>query len=467
MKRIPWTLLSCFALGAFIWFLPIPAGITPQAWHLLAVFLATILGLITTPLPMGAVAIIALTVLTTTHTFTMHQALSGYGNEVAWLIMFAFFIAKSFVETGLGKRIAYFFTALLGKKTLGLGYGLVATELLVAPAIPSMMARSGGIIYPILQGICDAYQSKPHSPSARRVGAFLTVTSFQATVTTGAMFLTAMAANPLIAALTQEQGHKITWGTWALAGVVPGLLSLILMPLIMYKLCKPEITDTPNATMMAKAKLKEMGPMSSQEWMMSGILVVLLVLWIFGHYWGISAVTAAMLGLSSLLMTRVLSWKSVLKEENAWENLIWFGALLMMATFLNELGIIPWFSEKVTNSFSSVHWTVAFPILALLYFYSHYLFASATAHVSSMYLPMLAIAISLGTPPMLAIFILMFSSNLFGGFTHYSCGPAALLYGAGYVGIKEWWKLGFISSLVNIAIWGGVGSLWWKFLGFW
>ncbi len=75
------------------------------------------------------------------------------------------------------------------------------------------------------------------------------------------MFLTAMAANPLIAKLAHDvAGVDITWTSWAIAAIVPGLASLIITPLVIYKLYPPEIKETPDAAKIATEKLKEMGP---------------------------------------------------------------------------------------------------------------------------------------------------------------------------------------------------------------
>lgn len=115
----------------------------------------------------------------------------------------------------------------------------------------------------------------------------------------------------------------------------------------------------------------------------------------------------------------------------------------------------------------NVGWITAFLVLCLVYFYSHYLFASNTAHVSSMYTPFLAVALAVGTPPMLAALVLAFFSNLFSSMTHYGTGPAPVLYGSGYVDMSSWWKLGFMVSIVNVIIWIGAGGLWWKLLRLW
>ena len=50
--------LVVVVIGLIIWYLPVPAGVKKEAWHLLAIFVATIVGLILTPLPMGAIVII-------------------------------------------------------------------------------------------------------------------------------------------------------------------------------------------------------------------------------------------------------------------------------------------------------------------------------------------------------------------------------------------------------------------------
>lgn len=460
-------LLICLAVGALLWIAPHPDGMSSQGWHALILFMTTIVALITKPLPMGAVAILALVIGILTNVFTTRQAFNGFSSEVVWLVVFALFIAKGFNVTGLGKRIAYFFTALLGKRTLGLSYGLMATDLILAPAIPSVTGRSAGIVYPILQGIANSYKSYPHTDSARKVGAFLIVTAFQVTVITSTMFMTAMAANPILASLSGQADIDISWGMWAIGAIVPGIVSLITIPLFIYWIYPPEIKETPHAREEALNQLKLMGGIKRREWIMAFTVVVLLVLWIFGKQLGIAAVVAAMVGLSILLVTNVLEWKSLVKIDTAWETFVWFCVLIMMAGTLKEYGVLSWFTQNVQTHFVGLHWTVAFPILALIYFYTHYFFASSTAHVSAMYPAFLGLALIIGTPPMLAALILIYFSNLFGGLTHYSLAPAPLLYGVGYVSIKDWWKIGFLTSVINIAIWSTVGLAWWKFLGYW
>ncbi len=253
-KRVP--LLITFLVGAILWFLPPPQGVDLRAWHLLAIFVATIVGIIAKPLPMGAVAFTGMVATVLTGTLGIGEALSGFANRTIWLIVVAFLIARGLIKTGLSKRIAYGFVALLGRRTLGLGYGLVATDLVLAPAIPSNTARAGGVVFPILLSLARAYNSRPDDGTSGKMGAFLTKTAFQGTLITSAMFLTAMAANPLAVELAGGLGVTIGWGgDWALAALVPGVVSLAVVPLILYRLCPPGIKKTPAAAEMARAEL--------------------------------------------------------------------------------------------------------------------------------------------------------------------------------------------------------------------
>ncbi len=435
--------------------------------HLFAIFITTIVGIVLRPLPMGSIAMAGITLVALTGTLSPGEAFSGFNNKTIWLIALAFFIARAFVKTGFGNRIAYLFMRVLGKRTLGLSYGMIGTDLLLAPAIPSNTARTGGIVFPIVKSVAQAYGSDPKQGTQRRIGAFLTLAAFQGTVHTSAMFLTSMAANPLAAELASHAGISISWTRWALAGIVPGLLGVALVPWLIYKLYPPEVKETPAAAQMAREKLAAMGPVSWREWVLLATFVTLIVLWVFEKQIGVDNTIAAMVGLGLLQITGVLTWKDVLEETAAWDTVVWFSSLVMMADFLSRLGMIGWFSHTVGVGMAGHGWLFTFVILLLVYTYSHYAFASATAHVSAMYPAFVGVSVAAGTPPVLAALAFGFFSNVMGGLTHYGFGPAPVLYGGGYVDIKTWWGFGLLMSLVNVVIWLGVGLVWWKLLGLW
>jgi len=462
----PWRLVLVVGVGLLIWALPRPDVVDPRAWRLLAIFVATVVGVIAKPLPMGAMAVVGMAAALATRTLTLTEALSGFGNGTVWLVVTAFFIAAGFIKTGLGTRIAYVLIALFGRSTLGLGYSLVATDLILAPSIPSNTARAGGVIFPILQSLAKTTREADPT-NGHHTCAFLTLAAYNGTVITSAMFLTAMVANPLSAQLASDQGISITWSMWALAAVVPGVVSLVVVPLVIYRLLPRSGVETPHAPAAARKALATMGPVKRSERLMATISIVLLAAWIAGPAIGVETTAAALMAIAALLLTGVLTWDEMSGDHEAWNTFIWFAVLVMMATYLGRFGLIQWFTEQVASVFGGVGWVPGFLGLILAYFYSHYFFASITAHVSAMYAPFLAVALALGAPPLLAALVLGFFSNLFASLTHYGTAPAPILFGSGHVSLGAWWRVGALVSVVNIAIWLGIGGAWWRLLGLW
>lgn len=266
-------LIASIATGIILWFVPVPSGVSRNAWQLLAIFLATIVGIITQPLPLGAVALLGLGASVLTKTLTFAAAFSAFADPIPWLIALAFFFARGFIKTGLGNRIAYQFVSLFGSSSLGLGYSLVFSEALLAPAIPSVSARAGGIFLPLVKSLCVACGSNVGDGTENRLGAWLMLTCFQTSVISSSMFLTAMAANPLSANLTYNTiKQTIGWTDWAKAAIVPGLISLIVVPLLLYVIYPPTVKSSPDAPKLAREKLEKMGPMTKNEIIMAGTL---------------------------------------------------------------------------------------------------------------------------------------------------------------------------------------------------
>lgn len=455
-------------VGLLIWALtPFkPDALDTQAWYMFAIFVATIIACITQPMPIGAVSIIGFTLTVLVGVVDIKTVVQGFGNNSIWLIAMAFFISRGFVKTGLGRRIALQFVKLFGKKTLGLAYSLVGVDLILAPATPSNTARAGGIMFPIIKSLSESFSSNPKDGTERKMGAFLIFTEFQGNLITAAMFLTAMAGNPLAQNLAEKTAHvHITWMNWFLAALVPGLVSLIVVPFIIYKMYPPTVKETPNAKQWAENELANMGPISIAEKFMTGIFIVALALWVTGSLIHVDATLTAFIALALLLLTGVLTWKDILNETGAWNTLVWFSVLVLMADQLNQLGFIPWLSQLIAHSLHGLSWPIVIVLLILFFFYSHYLFASATAHVSAMYAALLGVAVAAGAPPLFSALILGFFGNLLASTTHYSSGPAPILYGSGYITQKRWWTMNIVLGFVYFIIWIGLGSLWMKLIG--
>ncbi len=238
--------LALLAL-AIIFVIPRPAAIQPQGWRLLAIFVATVAGLLLQPIPGGALVLLAVTLASIFGGLTIQQALSGYGDPIVWLVMAAFFISRALIKTGLARRIALLFVRLFGKSSLGVCYALSLSDLVLAGIIPSNAARSGGVILPIARSIAELYGSSPGATAAL-LGSFLMTAVYQSICVTASMFLTGQASNPQVAQIATEQfQYPVSWVSWFVVGIVPGLFSMALVPLVVYRVNPPQITRTPEA----------------------------------------------------------------------------------------------------------------------------------------------------------------------------------------------------------------------------
>ena len=244
--------ITFFLVGYVLWILPSPSGLNTIQWHLFVVFVMTVGALVVNLLPMAVVMLISITFCHLTNILTVSDSLSGFSSDSVWLVVMACFIARAIIKSQIANRITYYLTSIMGKSIIGISYSLVATEFILSPSIPSATARGGGVIFPIAKSIAEQFNTIEQANKSRKIGEFLMQTCFQANVICSAMFLTAMAGNPLICQFAFNMGVKLNWTTWALGAIIPGIINLSIMPLFLYYLILPKTTNNRNIVNLAK-----------------------------------------------------------------------------------------------------------------------------------------------------------------------------------------------------------------------
>ena len=445
---------------------PRPAAIQPVAWRFLDIFIVTVLGLVLQPIPGGALVLLGVALTALIGGRTVQQALSGYSDPTVWLVVTSNFIARALIKTGLARRIALSFVKWFGKSPIRLCYSLSLSDMVLATVVPANSARSGGIILPIVGSISELYESFP-GPTASLLGSFLTCAVYQCICVTPAMFMTGQVSNLLAAQMASHVGYQMTWLGWAIAGIVPGSLSLAIIPLVVMWLNPPQIRSTPEAAAFANHHLQSMGRLSRKEKIVTGVFVVVIVLWATANWNKLDITLTAILGILALLFTGALTWEDIKSEKGAWDILVWYGGLLFFGKALNELGIPKVFADWVGSSFGGAGWVVVLSVTLLIYFYAHYAFPSITTHLLALYPAFVALLLAKHAPLGLVVFSFACFANLSAGLTHYGTTPAPMFFEKGYVSLKLWWKIGFVVSTVNLAIWTTIGFWWWRLLRIW
>jgi len=432
-----------------------------------AIFVCTVVALMLRPIPGGAAVLMGVVASILMQAQTPAQAMSGYGSATVWLVLSAFFISRAIINSGLARRLALVFIREIGQTSLGLGYALAGCDIVMASVIPGNSARIGGILLPIARTLSTIYESHP-GKTASLLGTYLVVTIYQGDMLACAMYLTGQASNPIAADLAMRTfGVSMTWSNWLWAAFVPGLAAFLIVPWFIYRISPPGIRHTPQAAAMAVKELTAMGRLSFNEWKVIGVFVLVCGLWSTSRLHGLNVTTVALLGVSVLMATKALDFADVVREHTAWDVFVWYGGIIRMGEALNESGVTKAFADGVSVLFTGWQWPAMMAIVVLLYFYVHYLFASVTTHLLSLYVPFVTILIAAGAPAALVVFSLAFYANLSASLTHYGTTPGPILFAAGYVSHGTWWKIGLFVSFVNLAVWTSLGLIWWKVIGLW
>ena len=453
------------AVYVAVWMCPRPSSIDPASWRQFGVFTATLAGLILQPLPAAAMVFIGVVASIVLGGLAVDRALSGFGEPSEWLLLGAMFIARALTDTGLSRRVALLFVRWFGGTSLGLVYSLVLTDLTLAGGIPSISARSGGIILPIARSGAELYDSRPDETSGR-LGGFLMVALYQASVVACAMFLTGQAGNLLAAGLAAKiAGVTISWSSWFFAAIVPGLLVLADS---LHRLPGAAARDQIDA---GCAGIRQAGaaparPTVQRRAHSAGGLHRRVSAVDHVGMDGVNVTVVTLAGIAALLVTNVLTWDEILKDRAAWDVFVWYGGLLTLGETLNRTGVPAAFTTWVGASLTGVPWFWVLLVTLVIYFYTHYAFATVTVHVLAMFAPFVALTIGLGTPPKLAVYAFACLAALPAGLTHYGTTTAPMFIN-GYVTVKDWWRVGLICSIANLGVWLTVGFGWWKVLGFW
>ncbi len=464
MKSLIWKSVLPLLLGVVIALFPAPQGLSLTAWYYFAIFAAVILALILEPMPAAAIGFIGVFLVATLGlagpkpSDSIRWALSGFSNTTVWLIFGAFMFALGYEKTGLGRRIALVLVEFLGKRTLGLGYAVAFSDLILAPFTPSNTARSAGTIFPIIRNIPGLYGSAPGETS-RKIGAYIMWTAFATTCVTSSMFITALAPNLLALELVNKTAKiSISWTEWFLGFLPVGIILFSVLPYLIYKIYPPEIKASTEVQAWATGELGKMGKFTRKELVMALLAILALTLWIFGGKI-VDATTAAGVVISLMVITGIVTWDDILSNKAAWNVLVWFATLVAMADGLNKVGFVTWFAKSASALLTGMSPIVIMVCLVAIFFLVHYMFASITAHVTAVLPVMLAAgALVPGIPVKVFALLLCYSLGIMGIISPYATGPGPVYFGSGYVNRKDFWTLGLIFGLIFLAVLLAVGT---------
>jgi divalent anion:Na+ symporter, DASS family len=453
--------IAVFVLLLILWFVPPPEGLSVQAMHLFAIFISAIFAVIINAMPILVSSLAALVIAVLTGTMDTKIAYSGFGSDFIWLIVAAFIIGRGVINSGLGARIAYRMILMCGRTTLGLGYALVMADALIAVAFPSNTARSG-VLYPIVLSVAKGSGSNPDEATRKKLGAYLMMNSMAGLTISSMLWMTAMAANPVGTKIAADMGIgiDISFGSWFIASSVPATIALFVLPRMLYKFFPPEIIDTPHAQKEAADKLKEIGPLSRDEWVTGITFLGMVFLWAMGPYLDVDRTIVAFLGLTIMMLAGIITMDDITQSGDALSTLIWFAILYTMSTQLNALGFMGYLGDLLSGVVGGYNWPTVYVSLMVIYVLIHYLFVSQTAQLLALFGVFLGVAVQAQVPPALMALMLLFATNFFAAITPQGSSANVVFAGSGYLTQGEIYRNGALITLTNFLIFMIAGTPW-------
>jgi divalent anion:Na+ symporter, DASS family len=450
--------VATFALALGLWVVPIPEGLTAQAWHLFAIFAAAIFSVIVAAFPLLTSAMLAVGAAVLTGTIVPAKAFAGFANGSVLLVVVAFLVASSVVKSGLGRRISFLVVSAFGRSTLGLAYSIFLTDAAIAPAFPSNTARSG-VLFPIVLSLAQGAGSKPDDKT-RRVGGYLMFCGMASLSVSSALWMTATSVNPIGVEIARQFGLKISFGSWLLAASVPALAAIILLPLVLYWLFPPGVRGTPDAPAAARQALRSMGPLSRDEKVVAVAFVLMVTGWVSAGALKLDLTAVAFAGLGVLLATSVLTLDDIKKEGGTLETYLWLAVLFAMSGQLNELGFMSYVGGRLSAALAGVSWPAAYVALLVLYVLMHYLFVSQSSQVLALFGVFVDVGVRAGVSAPLMAFALLFASSYFSTITPQGGSQNVIFVGSGYMTQGELYKLGALTTFFCLLVFLLVGTPW-------
>jgi DASS family divalent anion:Na+ symporter len=442
-----------------LWFVPPPDGLTVDAWRLFGIFGTTIASVVVNAFPILTASVLAVAATVLTGLLSPEKAYAGFANGTILLIVLAFLVARSVVKCGLGTRIGHLMVSLFGRSALGLSYSIFLVDGLIAPAFPSNTARSG-VIFPMAFSLAAAAGATPENEGRRRLGSFLMFSGIVSLSLSSALWLTAMAANPLGTEMSRAFGVEIGFGSWLVAASLPTLAGIVLMPLLLRRLIGPEVDATPEAPAAARQALRALGPLRRDEKIVLASFVGMVVLWGSAATLGLDSTAIAFLGFGVLLASGVLTLGDIAKEGDVLATFIWFAVLFTLSNQLNELGFMGYLGQRLAGSLGGLSPLAAAVVLIVAYIVLHYMFVSQTAHLLALFGVFLDVGVKLGVPATPLAFQLLFATNYFSAITPQGSSANLLFASSGLLSQRDMYRLGGFSTAFCMVLYLVVGTPW-------
>ncbi|MBU0972352.1 MAG: DASS family sodium-coupled anion symporter, partial [Proteobacteria bacterium] len=427
-------------------------GLPPKAKRFLAILAVLIFLFVFEPIPLEITAVcigVSLVVLRITD---VKEAWAPYMHPVVIFIMCCLIFAIALDKAGLTKRMGYFIIKKAGSSVtrftfilaMGLGYASMFMHDAAACAI--------GIV--TMLPLMRAIGIEPYSNTAKFM-----MLSIPFAASSGGMGSLIGGGRCMVSAafLKEFTGIEITFFDWMLYALPAAIITVPAAVLIVYMVYRPD------PKFKLPAFTEEIGPLTSIEKKTLWIIGVSFLLWLTKGLHGLDYSVTGMLGVTGLVLFKVLQWRDI-NDNMEWGTALFiFGGGLSLGLAMGYSGAADYFANLFFPLIQGKGWLVLFVGVGV--FGALVTNAMANVAAAALILPIVIPMAQLEgvNPTILALCLGMATS--FAMLLVIGCPPNAIAYSYRYFKSSDLTRVGLVATPLLLSLLVLVAATWWKILG--
>ena len=463
--------------GIFILLIVIPAppGLSVEGWRTAAVVVLMAIWWMTEAIPIPATAILPLGLFPLLGVLDAESASAPYANELIFLFMGGFFLARTMEKWGLHKRIALAIMLLVGT-----GPDRLILGFMLATAFLSMWisnTATTAMMLPIAFAVGEMFRPQDRNAPYNFGVALMLGVAYAASIG-GVSTLIGTPPNVVLAGAARELlGVEIGFVQWMGVGVPVALVMLPLTWIVLTRVLYPSGDLTGDGTQIIEGERRALGAPSKGEKLTGVVFVLTALAWVLRSEKTIGVLTIpglqtlspnlrdstiAILAAAALFVIPVdwkkgefaLDWRTA--RQIPWGVLVLFGGGLSLARAMDRSGLAVWIGGGVGSLQEAPVLLIVAVVVTLVVFLTE---LTSNVATTSMAMPVMAgVAIGFSMEPLLLMTTAALAASM-AFMLPVATPPNAIVFGSGYITIPQMSRAGLLLNLCAIVLITGLGSI--------
>jgi sodium-dependent dicarboxylate transporter 2/3/5 len=449
-------LIAAFSISLFLFYIPSPAFLSPEAHRTLIIVVITLILIIGEVIPLPAVAILILILEVVLGIDTPNGVAKSFMSDAVFFIMGSLMMAVAIVSQGLDKRLALGIIKLTGNKTWRIVFGFVAISSILSSFIGehTVAAMMLPVALTLIRNTSDDQKT------VHRLSTILLFSIAYGCAMGSIGTPSGGGRNVIMIGYISEFGlGNISYLDWIKYTYPMLLLEIPIAVAILWMTFKPDQRILDSAVRKLKVKVAKTGAMTGNQIMAIGIFFLVFLGWVFlSPYLGLGIV--ALIGVFLYLSFGLIEWQDINRNTN-WGVILLFGAAISLGVQMKQTGAAEWVATQSINGMSILvndlgfmQWFISVFLTGIL---TNFLSNAATVAVLG------PVVLDMGGNPI----ILGISTSIASSFAYLTivASPTCMIiHSSGLVKSSDYLKAGWKLFVISIVILFLISNLYWPYL---